>query len=66
MATAITADDGSYRLAGARGEHTLVASGYPPAATAVHVEDGKTTTVTVRLGPSSKPDSQSGPANDGH
>jgi uncharacterized protein YfaS (alpha-2-macroglobulin family) len=54
VATAITGDDGSYRLAGlAGGEHTLVAAGYPPAATTVHVEDGKTTTVTVRLGPSS-------------
>jgi MFS family permease len=54
VATAITGDDGSYRLGGlAGGEHTLVATGYPPAPATVHVEDGKTTTVTLRLGPSS-------------
>jgi uncharacterized surface anchored protein len=64
VATAITGDDGAYRLPGlAGGEHTLVATGYPPAATALHVEDGKTTTVTVRLGPSTVADDRSGQAS---
>ncbi|HEY3952942.1 MAG TPA: MFS transporter [Streptosporangiaceae bacterium] len=51
VATAVTSEDGMYRLTGvAGGEHTLVASGYPPASSTVHVENGKTATVTVRFG----------------
>jgi Carboxypeptidase regulatory-like domain len=51
VATAVTGEDGTYQLPGLPGgEHTLVASGYPPASSAVHVENGKTATVTVRLG----------------
>jgi hypothetical protein len=51
VATAVTGHDGTYRLAGvAGGEHTLVATGHPPATSTVHVEKGKTATVTVRLG----------------
>jgi hypothetical protein len=52
VASVVTGADGSYRLAGLdSGDHTLVAGGYQPVSAVVRVEDGQTSSVTVRLGP---------------
>jgi hypothetical protein len=51
VASVVTGADGGYRLTGLDGgEHTLVAGGYQPVSTVVRIEDGQTSSVTVRLG----------------
>jgi uncharacterized protein YfaS (alpha-2-macroglobulin family) len=51
VASVVTGADGAYRLTGLdAGEHTLVAGGYQPVSAVVRIEDGQTSTVTVRLG----------------
>jgi len=48
--TAVTAEDGAYRFTGlATGEYTVIAAGYPPAATALQVVGGRTES-DLRLG----------------
>lgn len=51
VASMVTGADGAYRLAGLDGgDHTLVAGGLESVSAVVRIEDGQTSTVTVRLG----------------
>ena len=59
-ASAITDADGSYRLTGlGEGEHVLVAGGREPVRTRVDATSGETVSVTVRVGASPAPATQS-------
>jgi hypothetical protein len=59
-ASAITDADGWYRLTGlGEGEHVLVAGGHEPVRTRVDVISGETVSVTVRVGASPAPATQS-------
>jgi hypothetical protein len=52
VASAVTGEDGEYRLTGLDGgEHVLVATGYHPVSAVVRVEEGQAATMTVHLGP---------------
>jgi MFS family permease len=52
VASAVTGEDGRYRLAGlGGGQHVLVAAGHQPASAAVSVDAGATAVVTLRIGP---------------
>jgi MFS family permease len=52
VASAVTGEDGAYRLTGLDGgEHVLVATGHHPVSAVVRVEEGQAAAVTVHLGP---------------
>src|SRR5579875_1442156 len=62
VATGVTDADGWYRLTGlGDGEHVLVAGGHEPVSAPVEVTSGETTSVTVRIGGVTTPESPSGP-----
>ena len=63
VATGVTDADGWYRLTGlGDGEHVLVAGGHEPVSAPVEVTSGETTSVTVRIGGVTAPESPAGPA----
>jgi MFS family permease len=63
VATGVTDADGWYRLTGlGDGEHVLVAGGHEPVSAPVEVTSGETTSVTVRIGGVTAPESPADPA----
>jgi hypothetical protein len=64
VATGVTDADGWYRLTGlGDGEHVLVAGGHEPVSATVEVTSGETTSVTVRIGGVTAPESPAAPAD---
>jgi MFS family permease len=63
VATGVTDADGWYRLTGlGDGEHVLVAGGHEPVSAPFEVTSGETTSVTLRIGGVTAPESPAGPA----
>jgi MFS family permease len=63
VATGVTDADGWYRLTGlGDGEHVLVAGGHEPVSAPVEVTSGETTSVTVRIGGVTAPETPASPA----
>jgi MFS family permease len=64
VATGVTDADGWFRLTGlGDGEHVLVAGGHEPVSAPVEVTSGETTSVTVRIGGVTAPETPASPAS---